>query len=90
MTINTNIKNCFNEIENSMKSITKKENAFSLKDDLKKEYEKLIQKSKNINIDKKKIFKKRKTLSVKPIKLLGFQKIAFEKEEMNSEDLQDI
>ena len=91
MTINSNMKKCFNEIENLMKSITKKENAFSLKDDLKKEYEQLIQKSKNSKIDKRKIFKKRKTLSIKPLNFPNFPRIAFEKaDENNSEELPDI
>ena len=91
MTINSNMKKCFNEIENLMKSITQKENAFSLKDDLKKEYEQLIQKSKNLNIDKRKVFKKRKTLSIKPLNFPNFPRIAFEKaDENNSEELPDI
>ena len=42
LTINTNIENCFKDIEKIMKSITDKENPFSLKDDLKNEYQKLI------------------------------------------------
>ena len=74
-----------------MKSITKKENAFSLKDDLKKEYEQLIQKTTNLKIDKRKVFKKRKTLSVKPINFPNFPRIAFQKaDENNSEELPDI
>ena len=91
MTINSNMKKCFNEIEDLMKSITKKENAFSLKDDLKKEYEQLIQKTTNLKIDKRKVFKKRKTLSVKPINFPNFPRIAFQKaDENNSEELPDI
>ena len=55
-----------------MTSLTDKENPFSLKDDLKKEYQKLIEKYSNLKYYKRKIFKKRKTLSVKRSHFMQF------------------
>jgi hypothetical protein len=77
-TINSNINKCFKEIETLMKSLANKNDAFSLKDDAKKEYEKLICKYSKDNKGikgKKRMFKKRNTLSVKSVRLLNLEKI---------------
>ena len=73
LTINTNIENCFKDIEKIMKSITDKENPFSLKDDLKNEYQKLIINNRDSKNHRKKLFMKRKTLSLKGSNFLRFR-----------------
>jgi uncharacterized protein YoxC len=73
LTINSNIEKCFKDIENRMKSITDKENPFSLKDDLKNEYQKLIINNRDSKNHRKKLFMKRKTLSLKGSNFLRFR-----------------
>ena len=63
--INLNIEKSFNEVEEIMKKISNKENAFELKNKLKEEYEKLLKDQQNISVnkDKKKIALKRKSIN---------------------------
>ena len=63
--INLNIEKSFNEIENIMKELCNKENSFFLKEDLKNEYEKLIQNNRNMK-DKRRMNSRRKTVSSRP------------------------
>ena len=75
LTINSNIEKSFNDIKNIMTSMINKENPFFLKDDLKREYQKLIQSDLNPKLEKRNLFNKRKTLSIKPIRLPHFPSI---------------
>ena len=74
-TINSNIEECFEEIKKSMKTLTNKNNPFTLKDDAKKEYEKLMNNNNKDKKNKRRILKKRNTLSVKSVRLLNLEKI---------------
>jgi len=92
LTINSNIEKCFKDIENRMKSITDKENPFSLKEDLKNEYKKLIQNNKNSKKDRKKMYLKRKTLSLKPPHYHPFHSLGSNKDvlaDLNNSDILD-
>ncbi len=75
-----------------MKSITDKENPFSLKEDLKNEYKKLIQNNKNSKKDRKKMYLKRKTLSLKPPHYHPFHSLGSNKDvlaDLNNSDILD-
>lgn len=63
--INSNIEKSLNEIEEIMKNISNKEKSFELKDDLKKEYDKLIKDSEIAALakDKKKL-NRRKSVAI--------------------------
>ena len=92
-TINSNMEKCFNQIENLMKSLLNKENPFSLEGDLKNEYKKLIETQENSRRDKKRLYMKRKTLSVKPIHLPHFPLIGVDKQldlDVNNSELLEI
>ena len=69
--INTNIKNTFEETEILLKKISNQDHPFELKDNLKKEYDKLIKEHQNLSIskDKKKIYGRRKTINIDKIDL---------------------
>ena len=56
-----------------------KEILFSLEEDLKYEYQKLIKMDNSSRIDKKKLYLKKKTLSMKSVNLLHFKRIVAEK-----------
>jgi len=71
-TINSNIKKCFNEIENIMTSMINIDNPFSLKNDLNIVYHKLIEKYNKSQKDRKKLFGKRRTIQVKGAHLPSF------------------
>ena len=62
-----------------MKSITDKENPFSLKDDLKNEYQKLILNNRDSKNHRRKLFMKRKTLSLKGPNFLRFHNMGSDK-----------
>ena len=79
LTINANIEKSFKEIDNIIKSFSNAGNPFSLEDDLNHEYQKLLHIDNNSKNDKKKLFMKRKTLSVKSVNLLHFPKMVAEK-----------
>ena len=92
LTINSNIEKSFNDIKNIMTSMINKENPFFLKDDLKREYQKLIQSDLNPKLEKRNLFNKRKTLSIKPIRLPHFPSIVGTKNfnlDLNDSDVLD-
>ena len=92
LTINSNIEKSFNDIKNIMTSMINKENPFFLKDDLKREYQKLIQSDLNPKLEKRNLFNKRKTLSIKPIHLPHFPSIVGTKNfnlDLNDSDVLD-
>ena len=72
-TINSNLEKSFNDIENIIKSIKNKDNPFLLKDDLKKEYQNLIQKYYHTRKNKRKVYMKRKTISIKSVRKPDFE-----------------
>ena len=73
LTINSNLEKSFNDIENIIKSIKNKDNPFLLKDDLKKEYQNLIQKYYHTRKNKRKFYMKRKTISIKSVRKPDFE-----------------
>ena len=79
LTINTNIEKCFDEIDKIMNSFSNEGNPFSLEEDLKYEYQKLIKMDNSSRIDKKKLYLRKKTLSMKSVNLLHFKRIVAEK-----------
>ena len=70
LTINTNIEKRFDEIDKIMNSFSNEGNPFSLEEDLKYEYQKLIKMDNSSRIDKKKLYLRKKTLSMKSVNLL--------------------
>ena len=76
--INLNMEKSFNDIENIIKAISNRENSFLLKDDLKNEYKKLIQNNMSKK-DKKRLLLRRKTLSIKALRLPTFSPIKGDK-----------
>ena len=85
-TINSNMKKCFNEIEDLMKAFTNKTNPFKLKDEDKIEYEKLISNFNKNKKDKRRMYKKRNSMSVKTDRRLNLKKFSTEKNEDIDED----
>ena len=83
--INSNMKKCFNDIENSIKAFSNKNNPFELKDEAKLEYEKIINKFKTKK-DKRRSYKKRNTISIKSANRLNLKKYSTEKNEDSYED----
>ena len=78
--INSNIDNCFNEMENLMKSLANIENPFLLKGDLNKAYHKLLEKSNTyLKKDRKKLLMKRRSIQLNAIKLPVFSSSGAEK-----------
>ena len=64
--INANIEKSFNKMEQIMKTISHKENAFELKNNLKNEYEKIIKNYEDLIVvkNKKKNFFRRKSVEI--------------------------
>jgi hypothetical protein len=81
--INLNIEKSFNEIENIMKELCNKENSFFLKEDLKNEYEKLIQNNREMK-DKRRMNSRRKTVSSRPHNFPIFSPVHKEKTEADA------
>ena len=73
--INSNIEKSFNDMENIMKSMANLENPFSLSKELNIEYHKLIEIFNNSKRERKKMFMKRKTISLKGVQLSSFPRI---------------
>ena len=84
--INSNMKKCFKEVENLIKTFTNKKNPFELKDEAKLEYEKLITKLNKNKKDKRRMYKKRNTISMNPASLLKLKKFSTDKNEDLYED----
>ena len=90
LTINSNMENCFKDIEKKMKLIVNKENPFLLRDELKNEYIKLIKNNNNLIFDKRKLLLKRKRTSVNPRHIPFFPPIKADKISDKSEkDISD-
>ena len=77
--INKNMEKCFKEMEKLMNTLINKENPFLLNNDLKKEYEILIQNNNNLKKDKRKYYVKRKTLPTNKINIPNFPSIGPDK-----------
>ena len=73
--INSNIEKSFNDMENIMKSMANLENPFSLSKELNIEYHKLIEIFNNSKRERKKMFMKRKTISLKGVQFSSFPRI---------------
>ena len=73
--INSNIEKSFNDMENIMKSMANLENPFSLSKELNIEYHKLIEIFNNSKRERKKMFMKRKTISLKGVQFSSFPHI---------------
>ena len=77
--INSNLEKSFNDIENIIKSLANIDHPFSLSKELNVEYHKLIEKFNNSTKERKKLFMRRKSISIKGINLASFPLLGLDK-----------